>query len=135
MERREPIREHLRSLEILRRSTYLDTISLRYRRWTAGEISLSQLASDIGDVIDAHAVEAVETAERAIAAGSEPGPYRWVIEDYAEALNRIGAAIREMIADSTARHAVLQTLQTRVLEAEFRVRGRISALSAPDSDA
>lgn len=135
MERREPIREHLRSLEILHRSTHLETIGLRYRQWVAGEISLTQLASDIGDVIDAHAVEAVETAEREIAACAEPGPYRWVIEDYAEALSRIGAAIREMIADSTARHAVLQTLQTRVLEAESRVRRRISALSAPDSHA
>jgi hypothetical protein len=52
-------------------------------------------------------------------------PEVWIRRQFAEGLERAGAALREALADSRHRHTVAQGLQRKMFEAELMLRRAI----------
>ena len=119
----EPLQERLLRADANRRRVYVAKVQTTYDAWAAGQIPLSRLCRDAGDALQDYASETLD-ALVGCANGSrdteEPAP--WVLDAYDEGISRAGIAMRDTIADSTARHAVAQTLQERTLRAESQLR-------------
>lgn len=99
----------------------LATVGADHRLWAAGKISLDTLCIRAGDAFDACA-DAIFDAVHALPPGEAPASLR---QQYRRAVLGAAHAIRDAITDSTARHAVAQTLQTRMLHVESRSRKMI----------
>jgi hypothetical protein len=126
----EPLQKRLLRVDAARRRAYVDKVRRTYHAWEAGRISLARLCSEAGTALQDYASETLDALLGGANAGREPGPSAWVLDAYHEGISRAGAAIRDAIADSTARHAVAQTLQERMLRAESLVRHVINSSPA-----
>lgn len=113
--------ELTRQTEALRGKS-LRTVQSDQSLWTTGAISLETLCSRAGDAFDACAratFDALRGVENPPDAADAP---KWMRQHYRRAVIGVAHAIRDAIGDSNARHAVAQTLQTRMLRAETRFR-------------
>ena len=127
----EPLQERLLRADAIRRRAYVAKVREAYFAWAAGGVSLSRLCSDAGDALQDYAAETLDAF-----VGSSNGsresedPASWVLDAYHEGISRAGIEMRDAIADSTARHAVAQTLQERMLRAEACLREVIDSTQA-----
>ena len=112
---------------LTRQTKALQDASLRgfesdHALWTKGAISLETLCVRAGDAFDECATATFEALRAAGTAADDENAPKWMRQHYRRALLSVAHAIRDAIADSTARHTVAQTLQTRMLRAESRFR-------------
>jgi hypothetical protein len=126
----EPLQKRLLRVDAGRRRAYVDKVRGVYKAWEAGRISLARLCSEAGTALQDYASETLDALLGGTNASREPKPAAWILDAYHEGISRAGVAIRDAIADSTARHAVAQTLQERMLRAESVVRQVINASPA-----
>lgn len=118
----EPLQKRLLRADAVRRRSYVEKVRRKYNAWQAGRIPLARLCTDAGDALQQYASETLDAFLTAGQTSRELEPSVWVLEAYHDGISRAGIAIRDAIADTTARHAVAQTLQERLLRAESQLR-------------
>lgn len=111
-----------RRLDSDRQRKYVEQFRTRCAQWSAGDLELAQLCAHAGRAMDGYAVETLYEMRRS-GAGDDDRAER-LNGVYCGGLAQVGAAIRDEIVDSSARHAVAQTLQERLLWAEMRWYGQ-----------
>ena len=104
------------------RDAALNTVHAQYNLWSTGAVSLDTLCSRAGDAFDQYAAAAFAALLRSGAPSDAEASPNWMREYYRRAIVTVAHAIRDTIAESSPRHAVAQTLQTRMLRAETRFR-------------
>jgi hypothetical protein len=119
----------LRQTEALREVS-LEKVRSGYGLWVAGAVPLEKLCSEAGNAFEEYTV-----AFEALLGNASPGvqdhAVKWMREHYRQAILTHAHAIRDVIGDSTARHAVAQILQTRMLRTESRFRKLIDEPAEP----
>lgn len=127
----EPLQKRLIRVDAVRRRNYVAKVKATYDDWAAGRIPLTRLCSDAGDALQDYASETLDALVGSGNGNREPEePASWVLDAYHDGISRAGVAMRDAIADSTARHAVAQTLQERMLRAEAYLRQVIDSSHA-----
>jgi hypothetical protein len=107
-------------LDAKRRADYLRRFRSRTRAWATGAVPLDELCTDAGAALEAYATETLDVLKRA---ARDPAlRASWILQQYLSGISAMGTALRDEISDASARHAVAQTLQERVLRAEVRFR-------------
>lgn len=129
----EPLQKRLLRADATRRRTYVAKVRSAYTAWAAGRVSLERLCSDAGDALQEYASETLDALVGSNGNRDRAEPAPWVLEFYDQSISRAGAAMRDAVADSTARHAVAQTLQERMLRAESCLRQLIDASDTAQS--
>jgi hypothetical protein len=119
----EPLQTRLLRADAIRRRAYVAKVQAAYDAWVEGRVSLARLCSDAGDALQDYASETLDALVGTANGSPDPEePAPWVPDAYHEGISRAGVAMRDAIADSTARHAVAQTLQERMFRAEAVLR-------------
>ena len=126
----EPLQKRLIRADAIRRRAYVAKVRATYDAWVVGRVSLSRLRGDAGDALQDYAAETLDAFVGSSNGGREPEDPLWVVDAYHEGISRAGIEMRDAIADSTARHAVAQTLQERMLRAEACLREVIDSTQA-----
>jgi hypothetical protein len=80
------------------------------------------LAELAGHELEQFARWLLQTLLAASEGAHDPDAASWVEHHYHESVADVGAALRDAIRVSAARHAVAQTLQAKVFEAEIELR-------------
>jgi hypothetical protein len=114
-------RNRLLHADAARRRSYVGKVRARNDAWVAGLIPLAKLCSDAGKALEDYAAETLDALLSGVS-GQEPGSTGWILVEYQHGISRVGAALRDAIGDPTARHAVAQTLQERLLRVESHLR-------------
>jgi hypothetical protein len=119
----ESLQKRLLRADAIRRRAYVAKVQAMYDAWVAGRVSLARLCSDAGDALQDYASETLDALVGSANGSRDPEePAPWVLDAYQEGISCAGVGMRDVIADSTARHAVAQTLQERMLRAETILR-------------
>jgi hypothetical protein len=118
-------RNRLLRADAARRRSYVGKVRARNDAWVAGLIPLANLCSDAGKALEDYAAETLDALLSGVS-GQEPGSAGWILVEYQHGISRVGAALRDTIGDPTARHAVAQTLQERLLRVESHLRAVVT---------
>jgi hypothetical protein len=129
----ETLEKRLLRADATRRRRYVAKVRSAYAAWAAGRVSLERLCNDAGDALQEYASETLDALVGGNATRERPDLPPWVVGAYDQSISRAGAAMRDAVADSTARHAVAQTLQERMLRAESCFRQVIDSTDAAHS--
>jgi hypothetical protein len=84
------------------------------------------LAELAGQELEQYARWLLRTLLAAAGGAHEPDAVSWVQHHYHEAVAGVGTSLRDAIRVSAARHAVAQTLQAKLFEAEIELREVLS---------
>ena len=114
----ESLKARVQRLDDSRRTAAVEEVRACYARWTAGDITLAMLCADAGDALDRFAMDTLDSWLGAIASSRGINLQRWLMDEYPESVGQTANAIRDVIGDRAARHAVAQNLQTGVLQAQ-----------------
>ena len=117
----ESLKARLQRLDETRRVACVEEVRLRYNRWRSGELPLTTLCAEAGDALDRYSIETLDAWLTGVASSRGPEPQRWLADEYPESVGRTATAIRDVIAEPAARHAVAQILQTGVLQAHSQL--------------
>jgi hypothetical protein len=84
------------------------------------------LAALAGHELEQYAKWVLQTLLSAAGGAHDPEAVSWIQHHYHEAVADVGISLRDAIRVSAARHAVAQTLQAKVFEAEIELREALS---------
>ena len=105
-----------------RRGLCIGRIRARYQGWVEGRVTIDQLCADARDAMETYVLDTLAAffPPLSVAPGIEPAAE--LVDQFHDAVSRTAHGVRDAIADSQARHAVAQILQTSVLDAESYLR-------------
>jgi hypothetical protein len=101
-----------------RRRSSVEWVQREYSAWEAGDVSLEALCTGAGDALDAYASVTCRVLLRASRATFDPAAVNRILLAHSQGISQVGVAIRDAISDPSARHAVAQRLQERILRTE-----------------
>jgi hypothetical protein len=107
--------------------------TLRERARSSAEGDVARLAELAGLEMEDHAKFLLKLLVAAAEGAQEPEGAAWVQHRFHDCVGKAAIALRDAITLSGARHAVAQTLQRKVFEAENALRSALSAPDAPSS--
>jgi hypothetical protein len=110
--------ERQRRLDGARRVECIRQFRLRWQQWQATDGSVHMLSADAARSFDGYASQMLEALRHVCQRNERDSA--WISALYYDGISSVGTALRDLIDDASARHAVAQILQERVLRAELR---------------
>lgn len=124
----EPLEERLVRADDVRRRSYVERVQRDYAAWQARRISVEVLCERAGEALHAYADETLAALLKTPGSSDSPqGASKRLLEAFNSRVGQAGVSIRDVIADSSIRHAVAQRLQERLLRAEAEFRSALDA--------
>jgi hypothetical protein len=118
----EPLEGRLLRADGVRRNSYVNRLRRVYLAWDAGLVPLDTLCTEAGEALHEYASETLDAFIRAAKIVDESDRSGWLVHAYRDGISRTAVALRDAVSDLSARHAVAQRLQERLLQAESRLR-------------
>ena len=128
----ESLKARVYRLDASRRASCVEDARTRYARWLAGGLSLNELCAEVGDLLERYAMDTLDSWLGAVASSRGIDLQRWLMDEYPESVGQAANAIRDVIDDRNARHAVAQNLQTGVLQAQAHLHQVLDTRLAAD---
>jgi hypothetical protein len=109
-------------LDADRRTLCVQRIRTRYKSWEDGHVTLEHLCAEAREAMETYVLDTLDSVFGPLAIAPGEQPPAALVEQFHQSVAQAAHSVRDVIADSQARHAVAQILQTSVLHAESYLR-------------